>query len=96
MAILALEKLNRTYIFACLSSLLWFTACVATLGFAPKYYRKIQGWQVYDPSNINKERKAYADHVNSRALGMKSSKRAKQQVRALYIAAPHIWMMSLF
>ncbi|EUC56188.1 transmembrane protein, putative [Rhizoctonia solani AG-3 Rhs1AP] len=80
MVVLALEnKLNRNCLFTCLSWLLWLAACVSTLGFAPKYYRKIQGWQVYDPSNTDKERKAYADHVNSRALGMKSSKRAKQQ-----------------
>ncbi|CUA77919.1 hypothetical protein RSOLAG22IIIB_06872 [Rhizoctonia solani] len=80
MVLLTLENnLNRNHLFDCLSRLLWLAACLSTLGFAPKYYRKIQGWQVYDPSNTDKERKAYADHVNSRILGMKSSKRAKQQ-----------------
>ncbi|CAE6445744.1 unnamed protein product [Rhizoctonia solani] len=80
MVIIALEyKFKWNYLLAWGSSLLWFAACVSTLGFAPKYYRKIQGWQVYDPSNTDKERKAYADYVNSRGLGMKSSKRAKQQ-----------------
>ncbi|CAE6366430.1 unnamed protein product [Rhizoctonia solani] len=59
--------------------LLWLFTCIITLGFAPKYYRKVQGWQVYDLTNQVKDRKAYEDHVNSSGLGMKSSKRAKQQ-----------------
>ncbi|KAJ1308360.1 hypothetical protein OPQ81_004069 [Rhizoctonia solani] len=78
MVILALE-VKWNYLFSCVSTILWFAACVSTLGFAPKYYGKIQGRKAYDLSNTDKQRKAYADHVNSRGLGMKSSERAKQQ-----------------
>jgi hypothetical protein len=62
------------------TKLLWTFACLITLGFAPKYYRKVQGWQIYDVTNHTNDRKPYEDHVNSSGLGMKSSKRAKQQV----------------
>ncbi|KAG8712838.1 hypothetical protein FRC11_014034 [Ceratobasidium sp. 423] len=82
MVILALEY-KWKHLFSYTAYLLWLAACVLTLGFAPKYYRKIEGWQVYDPTNTDKERKAYADHVNSRELGMKSSKQQREWDRLL-------------
>ncbi|CAE6477180.1 unnamed protein product [Rhizoctonia solani] len=78
MVILALEiKWKR--LFSYTAYLLWLAACVSTLGFAPKYYQKIQEWQVYGPTNTDKERKAYANQVNSKELGVGPSERAKQQ-----------------
>lgn len=79
MVIIAL-KYKWNGLLLCITQFLWLLACIITLGFAPKYYRKVQGWQIYDLTNQVKDRKAYEDHVNSSGLGMKSSKRAKQQV----------------
>jgi hypothetical protein len=62
---------------------LWYVGCVITLGYAPKYLRKIQGWQVYDPAKADKKYRAYTMDVNSAAVGLKTSVRAKQQVSYL-------------
>lgn len=63
-----------------LGSFFWYTGCVITLGYAPKYYRKILKWQVYDLSRENKDHEAYSKEFNSKKLGLDTSVRAKQQV----------------
>lgn len=67
------------------SKLGWYAGCVITLGYAPKYYRKILKWQVYDLSKKNKDRPAYLEDFNSKALGLETSVRAKQQVSLSYL-----------
>ncbi|CAE6477189.1 unnamed protein product [Rhizoctonia solani] len=58
---------------------LWYTGCVLTLGYAPKYLRRIEGWQVYDPSIYDNQHRAYSIPIETRRLGLESSKRATQQ-----------------
>ncbi|KAG9087532.1 hypothetical protein FRC07_012796 [Ceratobasidium sp. 392] len=58
---------------------LWLLGCTLTLGYAPKYHRRILSWQVYDPAKENKKYRAYSIDVNSSKLGLKTSVRAKQQ-----------------
>jgi hypothetical protein len=59
---------------------LWYLGCILSLGYASKYSRRIEDWQVYDPSIYDQEYKAYSLPINTKWLGLESSKRAKQQV----------------
>ncbi|KAG9087597.1 hypothetical protein FRC07_012779 [Ceratobasidium sp. 392] len=58
---------------------LWLLGCTLTIGYAPKYHRRILSWQVYDPAKKDKKYRAYSVDVNSSKLGLKTSVRAKQQ-----------------
>ncbi|CAE6480252.1 unnamed protein product [Rhizoctonia solani] len=57
----------------------WIAGCILTLGYASKYHQRILRWQVYDPSNKNSRHRAYSTHITSKAVGLRTSERAKQQ-----------------
>ncbi|KAB5592768.1 Transmembrane protein [Ceratobasidium theobromae] len=61
------------------SRALWLGGVILTLGYAPKYYRRVKEWQVYDPSHKDSDHRAYSTQVKSSTIGLKSSARAKQQ-----------------
>ncbi|CAE6366446.1 unnamed protein product [Rhizoctonia solani] len=58
---------------------LWYIGCILTLGYASKYSRRIEEWQVYDPSLYDEKYRAYSLPIDTKWLGLESSKRAKQQ-----------------
>ncbi|KAL5637179.1 hypothetical protein ACGC1H_000980 [Rhizoctonia solani] len=58
---------------------LWYIGCVLTLGYAPKYLRRIEEWKIYDPSVYDKHYSAYSIPINRDRLGLESFKIAKQQ-----------------
>ncbi|CAE6445755.1 unnamed protein product [Rhizoctonia solani] len=57
----------------------WYLGCILTLGYAPKCLRRIEEWQIYDLSVYDKQYRAYSFPVDTKRLGLGSSKRAKQQ-----------------
>lgn len=57
----------------------WALGCLFTLGYASKYARKIQKWEVLDPAYKIPGYEAFSADLSTREMGMKSSVRAKQQ-----------------
>lgn len=63
----------------------WALGCLFTLGYANKYARKIQYWEVLDPAYKDPGYEEFsAEPMSSRDMGMRTSIRAKQQVSELF------------
>ncbi|KAG8751922.1 hypothetical protein FRC12_012203 [Ceratobasidium sp. 428] len=67
-------------------AVLWQLGCVLTLGYAPKYNRRVQTWQAHDTTGNPTETSSNNGHCSPNCtlphpeLVKKSSARAKQQV----------------